>query len=196
MDHSPPQNSDRGGKKKRPRQVKPLDRAALERAALDILKRGNTTQANLRRLLRRRLLRNLAATGGDRMEAERWLEAVVTKMVERQWVDDATYARARATSMRNSGRSLRRIAEKLRIKGVSSDVVDEELRQAQSEVSDDEAATIWARKKRLGPFRANSVLTREEKLKDVARLVRAGFSYAVARRVIDGARPEGETSEN
>ena len=51
------------------------------------------------------------------------------------------------------------------------------------------AAAALARRRRLGPFRRPG--EREERRdKDLAALARVGFSYAVARRVIEAPSPE------
>jgi regulatory protein len=79
------------------------------------------------------------------------------------------------------------IAQKLRMKGVSEDVVEQKLAEATAEVSEDAAARIWARKKRLGPFRRDVETRREHRQRDLAALARAGFSFSTARKIIDGA---------
>jgi regulatory protein len=73
------------------------------------------------------------------------------------------------------------------MKGVSAEVVAKKLADATAELSEEEAAKIWARKKRLGPFRTNTKTREENRQRDLAALARAGFSFAIAKKIIDSA---------
>jgi regulatory protein len=157
----------------------------LENAALHYLKRYAATQGQLKRVLLRRVDRSLKFHGGDRAEALGWLDALVAKLVRNGLLNDEAYARMKAHSLRASGRSTRVIAQKLRLKGVPSELVTRKLADAAAEVSDEEAARIWARKKRLGPFRKDAGTREEHRQRDMAALARAGFSFGIARKVID-----------
>lgn len=44
---------------------------------------------------------------------------------------------------------------------------------------------IWRRKKRIGPFRADEESRRENRQKDMGTLVRAGFGYDTAQKIMD-----------
>ncbi|MBZ4416026.1 regulatory protein RecX [Myxococcus sp. RHSTA-1-4] len=169
-------------KPKRPRKVSPT---YLENAALHYLKRYAATQSQLKRVLMRRVDRSLKFHGGDRAEALGWLDALVAKLIRNGLLDDEAYARMKAHSLRASGRSTRVIAQKLRMKGVAAELVTQKLADATAEVSDEEAARIWARKKRLGPFRKNAASREENRQRDLAALARAGFSFGIAKKVID-----------
>jgi regulatory protein len=57
--------------------------------------------------------------------------------------------------------------------------------EASADVSEAAAARIWARKKRLGPFRADPDARKLNRQRDLAALARAGFSFAIARALID-----------
>ena len=169
-------------KPKRPRKV---TQKYLENAALHYLKRYAATQSQLQRVLMRRVDKSLKFHGGDRAEALMWLDALVATLVRGGLLNDEAYARMKATSLRASGRSTRMIAQKLRMKGVSAELVARKVADASSEVSDEEAARIWARKKRLGPFRKNAQTREENRQRDLAALARAGFSFGIAKKVID-----------
>ncbi|XXF76194.1 regulatory protein RecX [Myxococcaceae bacterium GXIMD 01537] len=172
------------GPRKRVRKVSPR---YLENAALHYLKRYAATVSQLRRVLLRRVDRSLKAHGGERAEALRWVDALVEKLVRNGLINDSAYAGMKAQALRASGRSSRVIAQKLRMKGVAADVVQEKLAEATSEVSEEEAARIWARKKRLGPFRRDAGTRKENRERDLAALARAGFSFSIAKKVIDEA---------
>ena len=55
---------------------------------------------------------------------------------------------------------------------------------------------IRDRKKRIGPFRADEEARRANRQKDLAVLVRAGFDYAVAQKVLGADFDEGEYFED
>jgi regulatory protein len=94
----------------------------------------------------------------------------------------------KADSLRAGGRSTRAIAAKLRQKGLGAEVVQQQLTRVRAEIPDEEAARTLARKRRLGPFRRPGTPP-ASKEKELAVLARAGFSYSVARRVLEGDGP-------
>lgn len=168
--------------KKPPRKVSPR---YLENAALHYLKRYAATQSQLKRVLLRRVDKSLRFHGGERSEALGWVDALLSKLVQGGYLNDEAYAGMKAHSLRASGRSSRVIAQKLRMKGVSADVVTQKLADATAELSEEEAARIWARKKRLGPFRTKPETREDNRKRDLAALARAGFSFGIAKKVID-----------
>ncbi len=170
------------GVRKQPRKASPR---SLENAALDYLKRYASTVSQLRGVLVRRIDRSLRIHGGDRTEALGWVDALIEKLIRNGLIDDQAYARMKAQSLRSSGRSARMIAQNLRLKGVPEDVVAQHLAEATAEISEEDAARTWARKKRLGPFRPTEEARRENRQRDLASLARAGFSFGTAKKVID-----------
>jgi regulatory protein len=160
---------------------------SLENAALHYLKRYAATVSQLKRVLVRRVDRSLRVHGGDRTEALGWVDALVDKLIRNGLLSDSAYAGMKAQALRASGRSSRMIAQKLRMKGVPAELVQQKLAEATAELSEEEAARIWARKKRLGPFRRNGQDREEHRQRDLAALARAGFSFGIARRIIDAA---------
>jgi regulatory protein len=172
------------GQRKQPRKVSPR---YLENAALHYLKRYSATVSQLKRVLVRRVDRSIRFHGGDRAEALGWVDTLSEKLIRNGLINDQTYAEQKAHSLRASGRSARVIAQKLRMKGVAADVVQQKLAEATAEVPEDAAARIWARKKRLGPFRRDARTREENRQRDLAALARAGFSFSIAKKIIDGA---------
>lgn len=176
--------------RKKPRKISPR---YLENSALHYLKRYASTTTQIKRVMTRKITRSIAVHGGDRAEALTWLEALIEKLVRNGLINDQSYAETRANSLRHAGRSARVIEQKLRLKGVPSSLATQKIREATEQVSEAAAALIWARKKRLGPFSRDAAARKERRQKDLAALARAGFSFAVARSVIDGdGEPRGE----
>jgi regulatory protein len=169
--------------RKGPRKLSPR---YLENAVLHYLQRYAATEAGVRRVLLRKVDRALKFHGGDRQEALGWVDALVEKLVRGGLLNDAAFAEMKAQSLRASGRSARVIALKLRQKGVPAELVTQTLAGATQEVSEEQAALKWARKKRLGPYRPTDEARRDHRQKDLAALARAGFDFHTARKVIEG----------
>ena len=171
-------------KRKEPRKV---SARYLENAALHYLKRYSATVSQVRQVLMRRVDRSVRFHGGERSEAVGWVDALVEKLVRNGLVNDQAYAETKAHSLRASGRSARVISQKLMLKGVAKEVIVQKVAEASAEVSEDAAALIWARKKRLGPFRRDPTTRKDHRQKDLAAMARAGFSFAMAKKIIDGS---------
>jgi regulatory protein len=171
--------------RKRPRKISPR---YLENAALFYLKRYSASASQLRRVLLRKVDRSFRFHGGgDRDEAVRWIDALVEKLIRNALLDDGAFARGKAQSLRAGGRSTRVISQKLRLKGLAQDVVAASVARANDELSEEAAARIWAKKKRLGPFSRSPAERAERRDRHLAAMARAGFSFSIARSVIDGS---------
>ncbi|MBX7115907.1 MAG: RecX family transcriptional regulator [Myxococcaceae bacterium] len=170
--------------RKKPRKISPR---SLENAALFYLQRYSATAKTLKRVLLRKVDRSLRVhEGGDRNEARGWVDALLEKLIRNGLLDDRAYAHGRAQSLRAGGRSSRAISQKLRMKGVSAELLSQTLATATSEVSEEEAARIWAKKKRLGPYARDASQRAEQRTKHLAAMARAGFSFALAKKIVDG----------
>ncbi|WP_420564459.1 regulatory protein RecX [Thalassobaculum sp.] len=159
----------------------------MERAALHYLERYASSVDGLRRVLMRRVDKAAREERCDPEEATPWVEEVVARFAASGIVDDRSFAEGKAASLRRRGDSARRIAMKLREKGVDGTLIETALEEQDGE--DGEAAEIaaacrFARRRRLGPMRDPQ--EREERRdRDMAALARAGFSLDIARRVLD-----------
>lgn len=170
--------------RKGPRKVTP---ASLENAALHYLARFATTAAHLRGVLMRRVERSARHHGTDSAEGEKLVDALIERYARSGLLDDAAYAGARAATLRRSGASARGIRAKLMQKGLDPEQIDAAVRAADEDTENGEiaAALALARRRRIGPFRPAGGRA-EAREKDLAALARAGFSYDVARRVVEG----------
>ena len=136
----------------------------------------------------RRVERSARAHGTDRDEGAAAIDEIVARFVRSGLVDDRAYAEARAGTLHRRGGSARKIRGTLMQKGVGEHDIEAALETLRDEAADPEfaAAVNLARRRRLGPFRAED--KREERReKDLAALARAGFGYDIARRVIEAA---------
>ncbi len=154
----------------RARPVRRISAAYLERVALHYLERHGGPEARVRRVLQDRVVRARDAHGEPTAEeGARLVDETVEKLVRLGYLDDARFARSRARSMRNRGKSSRAIRSALARLGVPSELVDEAI-----EGDDLEAARTYVRRRGLSGGE-----------KDLAKLARAGFTYDVARRALE-----------
>lgn len=171
----------------RGKQRGPLTKAYLERAALHYLERYASSLEGLRRVLMRRVDKAAREERGDPAEAAPWVEEIVARFAASGLVDDRSFAEGRAASLRRRGESARRIALKLREKGVDGDLIGAVLEEEDGpdrEAAEFAAACRFARRRRLGPLR-DPAERADRRDRDMAALARAGFSLDVARRVLD-----------
>ncbi|EKE70548.1 MULTISPECIES: regulatory protein RecX [Oceanibaculum] len=176
--------------RKIPRKPSP---ASLERAALHYLERFASSAENLRRVLLRKVERAARHHEDiDREAAAGWIDDLIARYRRAGLLDDKAYAEARTTSLHRRGASARKIRLSLAQKGVAADTVDAALEELDERVEGDaemQAAIALVRRRRLGVYRAASVRA-DYRDRDLAALARAGFSYDIARRVIE-AEDEG-----
>ena len=102
-------------------------------------------------------------------------------------IDDTAYAEISTRSALRSGKSKRAIAQKLAVKGVSSDRVEAALEEA----DDLYAAAIFARKRAFGPFRRVE-LDEKRKVKELSAFARNGFSFEIGRKVFEMSFEDAE----
>lgn len=162
-------------------------------AALRHLARYASTEANLLRVLNRRIDRwaRVAPEGSDSIlaAARQAARQVVHDLAAIGAVNDAAYAESRARSLNRAGRSRRAVAAHLAAKGVDAET-------ARAALPDDPAAELTAalrqaRRKRIGPFAARET-DAPTRMKHLATLARAGFSQDIARRALAMPRAAAE----
>ena len=165
-----------------------MTQARLENIAIYYLQRYASSAENLRRVLLRRADKALRVHGGDREEVKQWIEDIVKRMIRSDVLNDARYALGRATALRRTAK----IHAQLASKGVNRAIIEEVLGEtAVTDTGEDaalEAALAYARRRRLGPFSEKPGTqdeVRAQNKKHLAALARAGFTYDVARRVME-----------
>ena len=179
----------------RPAGPPPTD-AALQDAALAYLARYAATEAGLARALGRmvdRWARRASVDGAEAdaiaaqaAESRAAIRAVVARLAALGAVSDRTFAESRTRSLVRGGRSRRAVAAHLAAKGVSAETARAAL---EAEETDDlTAALVLARRRRIGPFREGD----GDRLRDLAKLARAGFTQAVASEALSTPREVAE----
>lgn len=175
-----------GRQKKIPKKITP---GYLEKAALFYLERYSSSAQNLRRVLERKVKRSIQEHGSpSEGEAAGWIADLIAKLQRSSLLNDQAYAVGRVRRLYAEGKSLGRIRQTLAIKGVGRDDVAAALERLQDEshapVSDLPAAAAFARKRKLGPYRADPEERRAMRQKDLGALARRGFSQAIATKIL------------
>jgi regulatory protein len=167
-----------------PRPKPPLDGAKLYEIALSYVARHATTRAKLEAYLFRKLRER-----GWEGEGEAPVSAIAARFVKDGYIDDAAYARGKATSLLRRGYGARRVGQALHAAGVGEEVRENAL---PGEGRQREAALALARKRGFGPFGAERP-DPARRQKQLAAMVRAGHSFDQARMLVDA--PDAAAAE-
>lgn len=170
-------------REKRP--PRPLGQARLEEMALAYVARFATSAAKLESYLKRKLRER-----GWEGERPPDVGALVARYVELGYIDDETYARAKAGGLLRRGYGPRRVSQALGAAGIAEDI--RESVQA-SEAEERRAALALARKRRFGPFAAQAAADRAMREKQIAAMLRAGHALDSARELVNA--PSVEAAE-
>jgi len=154
------------------RSRKPLDEAALYDYAVGALGRRMRTVAELKRLLRQRVVPD---------ESGRALvEAVVRKLKEQKYLNDSAYAATYSTLRReNQKLGKHRVVTDLKARGVHGDLIEQAVGEAYSGVDEEKLARQFLARKRL-----KKPATRKDSARIFRSLARAGFSTRSIVRIL------------
>ena len=158
----------------------------LENAALFYLERYSASVEHFRRILMKKVRRSARFHGTNIEEGARMIDNIIERYRRIGLLDDDRYAEAKVRYFHGRGISIRGIQAKLREKKVANAVIDGALAKLrESTISPDlVAAVAYIRRRRFGPYRESD--KRPEHFKrDLAALGRSGFSYEVARQVLE-----------
>jgi regulatory protein len=154
----------------------PLERPQLEELALGYAARFATSAARLETYLQRKL-RERGWGGAD----EPPVRAVVARLVDAGYVDDAAFARVKVGGLLRRGYGARRIDQALSAAGIDAAL----RKEAQGRPPEHRAAAVaMARKRKFGPFQAERP-DRATRERQIAALLRAGHPLDSARRIVD-----------
>lgn len=169
----------------KPRKIKVLKKITKQRLkniTLYYLKRYETSIANMRRVLKKRV-NDYAYQNKDfdKSEAYAWIEEILSDFQGYGYINDERFAEMRIRDYIAAGKSVRYIQGKLREKGIDEQTVNHLM--SEQEYDEFEVALKLAKKKRIGPFRSDDARRWEFRQKDMAVLARAGFSYDTAEKI-------------
>ncbi len=170
-------------KKIQRRPAKKITKLRLKNIGLYYLERFESSVGNLRQVLMRRVNDYAYQNPGyDTSEALGWIEELLADFERYGYLNDNRFAELKIRDYLAAGKSARYIKGKLLQKGISEDETERLL--AEQEYNPEELALKLAKKKKIGPFRGDETARKEYRQKDLAVLVRAGFDYAVAQKVL------------
>lgn len=169
----------------------PPDAASLRQAALRYVARYAANSQRLRRVLEARLTKaalqhpDWARDTTQRTALRQTITQLVQECADKSYIDDAGYAASKTRQWRQQGKSRRAIAARLQAEGCAPEDIVAAL-PVDDGASDEAAARRLAQRKRLGPYRQGAVASPEQSRRDYAAFARAGFSHALARKILDG----------
>jgi regulatory protein len=146
------------------------------------LDRHAASEGRLREVLLRRVQK---APLDERPRLRVEVDLVVAELKESGAVNDLVLAPLVSEGLGRRGVSARGIRHKLRSRGFGAESVGRAL-EGQGVEAELEAAWAYARRRRLGSFHPEPGGRRERRPKEIAAMARAGFSYDLARQVVDG----------
>lgn len=130
------------------------------------------TVAELRRLLQQR------AEPGERGEAA--IAAVIARLKEKRYLDDAAYAETYARLRRENEKfGQRRVRQTLRQKGISSALTEKTIDAGYAQVDEEKLARQYLERKRIA-----KPANEKQTARVMRRLVTAGFSTGVIYKIL------------
>jgi regulatory protein len=154
----------------------PLDGEKLKELALAYVGRFATTRAKLATYLARKVRER-----GWEDERPAEIEAIVERLAELGYVDDAAYALSKSRSLTARGYGGRRVRQSLHAAGIGEEDAEPAHEHARAEAV--EAALHFARRRRLGPFGDGSA-DRQQQERSLAAMIRAGHGFGLAKAIL------------
>ena len=165
------------------KRIRKMTKERLQNIALYYLERFDSSSANLYQVLKRRIYNYKRTDEGFNIsEAEVWINDIIEKFEKLGYLNDTRYAEFKVQNYINAGKPERYIRQKLQAKGIDEQVLDS-IFQAQ-DFNEEEMAKKFVAKKKIGPYRKDETKRKECWQKDVSAVIRAGFSYEIAKKII------------
>ena len=159
-------------------------KARLRNIALYYLERFETSEDNLRAVLRRRIDKYAFFDKEYNPEqAYLWADEIVKECANNNFVNDERFSEFKINAYLRAGKPKKYIEQKLKQKGINEKTINTFFEE--NEYSEFDTALIFAQKKKIGPYRQTEEKRLEYKQKDLGTLVRAGFNFDVAKEVLD-----------
>lgn len=165
------------------KRIRKMTKERLQNIALYYLERFDSSSSNLYQVLKRRIYNYQRNDENFNIsEAELWINDIITKFEKLGYLNDARYAEFKVQNYINAGKPERYIRQKLQAKGIDEQVLDRVLQT--QEFDEEEMAKKFVAKKKIGPYREDETKRRECWQKDISAVIRAGFSYETAKKII------------
>ncbi len=159
-------------------------KARLRNIALYYLERFESSKDNLRAVLRRRIDKYVFVNKEyNPEEAYLWVDDIVEECAQHNFVNDVRFTNLKISAYLKSGKSRRYIEQKLKQKGIDNKTINQSFDDI--EYSEFDVALNFAKKKKIGKFRENKEMQIANRQKDLASLVRAGFDFDIAVKILE-----------
>lgn len=175
----------------RRRPAVPVTFDALREAGLRYLGRYDASVSKLKSVLVKRA-RTMAsrlpeAESPDSHTVAEWVDQILSRFVQAGLVNDERFSERLAESLRRRGLGRRAIVGRLRARGIEAEVASQAIARADEGCLDSEllAAQRLVKRRKLGHLRSPE-RRGECANRDLGALARAGFSWEVARRALEG----------
>lgn len=156
----------------------------LRNIALYYLERFESSEENLRTVLKRRIDKYAFLNKDYNPEqAYLWVEEVISECLKQNFINDERFAEFKINNYLNAGKPKRYIELKLKQKGIGEKIIADIFES--NGYSEYNTALNFARKKKIGRFRENEEQRQTNRQKDLATLVRAGFDYDIAKQLLE-----------
>lgn len=173
-------------RKKKPKEITPT---YLHNAGLYYLEHFSTSKMHFKEVMMRKVKRScLCHKHQNYNSCVKMVDELADKFEKCGLLDDKVYASAMISSMRRKGLSRQSIKAKMRSKGICLDMVAQILENMDDHYHESEneaeiaAAIKFACRKKIGPYFCG---TNQNAQKSLGIFSRAGFSYDVAKHVMD-----------
>ena len=150
--------------------MKKITPERLKNIALFYLERYDASSDKLRAVLNRRVKKAYLEQPIS-SETPQWIEQIILEMKRLGYVDDKRFAENLVRRYSNAGKSRSFMCTKLKLAGIDENTLMDVL-EGTDELTQ---ARLMVQKKHLG----------HDFQRDLARLARAGFSYEIARKVLE-----------
>ncbi len=163
---------------------KKITKNRLKNIGLFYLERFESSVQNLRDVLKRRVQKYAHANPDfKKEEAYEWIEEILSEFQSAGYLSNERFANLKIKDYLNAGKSARYIKTKLKIKGIDENKIKEILDR--ENYDPEKSALRFCLKKKIGPYRENDEKRNEYRQKDLGAVVRAGFDYDVAVKVLN-----------
>lgn len=189
MTKSKPSHSNSNPEKQRAKKVpKRITDTYLHNSGLYYLERYAASSSHFRSVMLRKVKRScMHHTDQNYEDCVKLVDKLIIKFERSGLLNDNVYIASMVGSYRRKGLSKRMITQKLMMKGIQGDIVQNYLLRHDEQKHEDttaaelKAAAIHCRKKKLGAYAgANS----PEPEKQLARLARAGFGFDISKKIL------------
>ncbi|MGN7438276.1 MAG: regulatory protein RecX [Alcanivorax sp.] len=185
-------------RKKERRPPKKITERYLHNSALFYLERFAASKKHFITVMMRKVKKSCMHHKDQDFDAcEKMVHALADKFEKNGLLNDTLYTDSLVNSMRRKGLSTNGIVTKMMVKGIAKEKTLDALERLDNEnhenrhIAEKMAAITFARKRKIGPF-FRGAPEDEDQTKSLAKIARAGFSYDIAKSVLEMTHQDAE----